>query len=601
MQQYHGLRALSAALAALFLTAPVAAPAQLALSLTDQPPRSISGIRFRFIADSAVRGGLGLDDNRLLFGTEGGSFYAIDARDGRELWRQAAGSPVLSTPAVLGSRAYFTTWDNALHAIDVASGRELWRADLGPTLGTNDYWEYYVSSPVIVDDRLYVGSGSGRVFALDPESGRIAWSADLRARVRTTPLVVPGKVIVGTMGGHVIALDSRDGHQLWKFASEGAAHDFAFKHNDTRSIVTPPILVGQTVIAGGRDGNIYGIDLATGTGRWKETHDGGSWILGLAADPTVFYSGSGSAFIMQAADVATGKELWRSPTGSALFGGVAKAADVLVSNASLGNLFAFDTKGKELWRLRLPDMSFASPLVAPGAIYTGADDGSVIAVDTNTSPGVPHDRYVYTFTNQPEAGSFWFRPEVVAALKGQFDAAGYTAAGNADLAGLLSAPVGDKGRKIVVIGDTRLPDNVDAPLLRKFVDGGGILVLVGPNPLAFKFDESGAPVAQDEEGAAAALGLAAADIERDNGYNVSTYVPQARPYGLAGTFVANRWTPADKVSVPLALDRSGMATAWIKRFANGGLIIALPVARNRPEDLTPVINAIGLIAGSAER
>jgi outer membrane protein assembly factor BamB len=602
MQHTAFSRIVAAALAMLCFSVPQGARAQYAPALTDQPPHSIIGIRFRFAADGSIRGGFGLsDDNRLLFGTEAGSIYALDAGDGRELWRHALGSPVLSTPALLAGRAYFTTWDNALHAIDTASGRELWRLDLGRTLGSNDYWEYYVSSPIIVGGRLYVASGSGRVFAIEPSSGKIAWSADLGTRIRTTPLVLPDKVIVGTMSGHVTALGRADGHRLWSFATQGAAQDFAFKHNDTRSVVTQPILVGQTVIAGGRDGNIYGIDANSGAERWHETHDGGSWILGFAADPTIFYSASGSAFIMQAADARTGKELWRAAAGSALFGGVAKAGDVLVSNASQGNLFAFDTSGKELWRLRLPDMSFASPLVAAGAVFTGADDGSVIAVNTSTAAPAPFDRYIYTYTNEPDAGFFWFKPEVVAALKGQLDAAGYTTAGNEELAGLLAKPIGDHGRKIIVLGDTRVPDTMDAALLRKFVDGGGILVFVGPDPLAFKFDASGAPVAQDEEGAAAALGLTAADIERDNGYNVSTYLPQARSFGLTGSFIANRWTPGDKISVPLALDRSGMATAWVKRFGNGGLIISLPVGRNRPEDLTPVINAIGLIAASAER
>ena len=58
----------------------------------------------------------------------------------------------------------------------------------------------------------------------------------------------------------MIAVDRASGRPLWRFATEGAAHDFAFNENDTRSVVTAPIVVGDTVIAGGRDGNIYGID-----------------------------------------------------------------------------------------------------------------------------------------------------------------------------------------------------------------------------------------------------------------------------------------------------------------------------------------------------
>jgi outer membrane protein assembly factor BamB len=191
MRNIRPLVRLAASLAAATaLLPPSGAAAQHAVALTVQPPRSITGIRFRFVADGPIRGGFGLAGNRLLFGTESGSIYALDARDGRVLWRRAAGSPVLSTPALLGGRAYFTTWDNALHAVDIVSGRELWRRDLGRTLGPNDYWEYYVSSPIISGGRLYVGSGGGRMFAIDPANGRIVWWADLGTRIRTTPLVL---------------------------------------------------------------------------------------------------------------------------------------------------------------------------------------------------------------------------------------------------------------------------------------------------------------------------------------------------------------------------------------------------------------------------
>lgn len=569
--------------------------AQNAVALTNVGPRSVTGIRYRFVGDGPVRGGFGLAGQRLLFGTESGWFYAVDRSSGRMLWRRSVGSPVLSTPAISGSRAYFTTWDNALHALDIATGRELWWRDLGRTIGTTDYWEYYVSSPVIDGGRLFVGSGDGRVYALDAGSGTILWSADLRSRVRTTPVLAADRVIVGTMSGHVIALDRTNGRQLWRFATVGAAHDFSFKQNDTRSVVTRPVVAGSTVIAGGRDGNIYGIDLDSGQRRWLETHDGGSWILGLASDGSRFYSGSGSAFIIQAADAATGKELWRSPTGNAMFGGLALAGEVLVSNGSNGALFGYDRgTGAQLWRIRLPDMSFSSPLVADRVVFTGADDGSVYALDTSTARQPSLDHYVYSFTNEPPASAFWFKPELLAGIRGGFITSGYAPLGSKDLPNVLASPIGERGRRIVVLADTRLPAEVAGAQLRSFLDGGGVLVFVGPDPLIYGFDSQGAPVAIDEDEAKAAFGLAPTDKERDYGYNVSRFAPGARLLGLTGTFVtigSNR--PAD-VSIVLATDRSGMATAWTKRFRNGGLLISLPLPRNRSIDLSPYVDAIDL-------
>lgn len=573
----------------------VPAQAQLAGSQTSESPRSISSVRFRFMADGPVRGGFGLAGSRLLFGTESGSVYALDSRSGTLLWRKSLGSPVSSTPAILGRRAYFTTWDNALHALDAASGRELWRRDLGRTLGPTDYWEYYVSSPVVADGRLYVGSGNGRLFAIEPGSGKLVWSSELGARTRSTPLVTGDRVIVGTNSGQVIAVGRSTGRILWRFATEGAVHDFAFKDNDTRSVMTSPIVIGDAVIAGGRDGNIYGIDLKTGAGRWHETHDGGSWILGLASDGGRFYSGSGSAFIMQAADAATGKELWRVPTGNAMFGGLAKAGGVLVSNGNYGNLFGIAASdGSQLWRFRLPDMTLSSPLVASGVIYTGSDDGSVYSISTSSAAAPKLDRYVYSLTDEPAASAFWFTPEALSGIRGGFLTSGYSSLGTADLEQALQAPITDKGRKVIAVADTRMPDAVDGAKLRTFLDGGGVLVLIGPDPLIYGYGPKGAPVTIDEDKEKAAFGIGPADKERDSGYNVSAFSAAAGPLGLTGPMVATSWVRPAQASVVLASDRSGMATAWIKKFGNGGMLIDLPLPRNRTVDLSPYVNAIDL-------
>lgn len=580
---------------ALFATlTAVVAHAQYALSSTVRSARSLTGVAFHFIADGPVRGGFALAGGRLLFGTENGTLYAIDRTSGKLRWQHSVGSPILSTPAVFNQTAYFTTWGNELFAVDVSTGRERWHRDLGGDRGTSDYWEYYVSSPRIAEGRLYVGSASGRLFAIEPATGRTIWSFDADARIRTTPALTDDAEIIGTMAGKVIAVD-RSGHVRWRFATVGAGQDFSFKNNDTRSVVTMPIVSGDTVIAGGRDGNIYGIDLRSGRERWRETHDGGSWILGLSADPGRFYSGSGSAFIMQAADPATGKEIWRTPTNTAMFGDIAKTGDILVSNGINGTLAGFDAHtGKEEWRFGLPDRALSSPLAAPGMIYTGADDGSVYALETSEAAPTQFDRSIFTYTDEPAGSAFWFKPEAKSAIFGAFDAAGYSSLGNADLPRALASPITKSGPRLIVLADSRLPDAVDGKQLRSFLDGGGTLVLLGVDPLIYDFDADGAVKGADEDRSKAAFGIDPADRERDYGYNVSTFTFAGRRLGLSGNFIASGWANPAQVTTVLARDRSANATAWIKRFANGGLLINIPVERLRATELSRYPNAVDL-------
>jgi len=51
------------------------------------------------------------------FGATDGYFYALDARDGRLLWKYWFGLPIASTAAVSGNTVVVTTWDGTVHAM----------------------------------------------------------------------------------------------------------------------------------------------------------------------------------------------------------------------------------------------------------------------------------------------------------------------------------------------------------------------------------------------------------------------------------------------------------------------------------------------------
>ncbi|MEO5578747.1 MAG: PQQ-binding-like beta-propeller repeat protein [Sphingomicrobium sp.] len=591
----HALLAL-----ALISSSPSIAAGDQSASPTE--PRSLKSVRFEFKADGAVRGGFALSSGRLYFGTEAGNFYSLNAKSGSPVWQTTLGSGVASVPAVGGATVYATSWDNVLHALDTSSGRERWRRPLGQDIGTVNYWDFYTSSPVLKGGTIYVGSGDGRMSAIDAQSGRVTWSVSSGARIRTTPAISETMVAFGTTSGHVIALDRQSGRQLWDFATVGAAQDFSLKDNDTRSVVTAPLIAGGLVVAGGRDGNIYGIDQSSGKERWRETHDGGSWILGLAAEGKRLYSTSGSALIIQATDLATGKEIWRTNNGGALFGGLAKAGDVLVSNVLGGTIVGLDTRGTKLWRAQLSQITLATPLIADGAVFTGSDDGSVTAFEGSSAPPIEFDRMVYSFTNPPAASNFWFNADATTALNAGFAGGGYKRIGNAELVKALAAG-GDPKRKIIVIADTRLPDGVDGAMVRAFLNAGGTIVSLGPDPLAYTYDpKTGEPLTVDDAAGAAAVGMRAVDPQLDYGYNRSRFTPGAGNYGLVGGFTSSGQLrrPAE-VSLVLATDRLGMASAWAQQFAKGGLLVHLPVPRNRPFQQAAYLNAIDFLANRSAR
>jgi hypothetical protein len=168
--------------------------------------------------------------------------------------------------------------------------------------------------------------------------------------------------------------------------------------------------------------------------------------------------------------------------------------------------------------------------------------------------------------------------------------------GNQDFVQALASPVTKTGSRIIVLADSRLPDGVTADQLTSFLDHGGTLVMVGIDPLVYSFGADGAPNAEDDDRAKTAFGLDPPDKQQDNGYNVSTVSAAGERLGLYGHFVALGWARPEQVTSILARDRSGNATAWIKRFANGGSLIQLPVPRNRSGEYSRYVNAVELAA-----
>jgi hypothetical protein len=408
------------------------------------------------------------------------------------------------------------------------------------------------------------------------------------------------------MSGHVISLDRATGAVRWRFATEGASHNFETANNDTTSVFASPTIADNVVTVGGRDAMLYGLDLPTGRELWHVTHDGSSWILSTAAADGIVYSGSGSAFIAQAADLRTGAERWRFRTGFAVFGSPAIAGDVLLVDDLGGLLHAVDrANGRELWRFQLGDRSFSSPVVANGIVYAAADNGILYAIDTATTepPARPAmRRLVYAEPPGDGEGFHYFPPEIVQANLSQFAAAGYRQVDAAQLRQAIADQIARPDqRTCLVFADDMIPDEALAPStdqapLRRFLEAGGTIVFLGENPTLYVRDPATHRVThRDIEVPARLLGLHYPPPNRDGGWHISYVTADGRRLGLPETVVSTNPILAGQVGPVLARDEFGLATEWTRNYGQAGRLIQLAASRRSVTDLQPLIRAIELI------
>ena len=117
----------------------------------------------------------------VLYVTSPDHVWALDARDGRELWhyfwKTRGGTHIGNRGVALWHDSlFFETPDNYLVSLDARSGEERWHVEIA------DFEQQYFSTmaPVVVGDHVLVGTGNdldapGFLQSFDPETGDLQW------------------------------------------------------------------------------------------------------------------------------------------------------------------------------------------------------------------------------------------------------------------------------------------------------------------------------------------------------------------------------------------------------------------------------------------
>jgi outer membrane protein assembly factor BamB len=193
----------------------------------------------------------GADDDR-------GRVVSLSARSGRILWRKELPTRTESTPLVLGDRVYFGSEGGTVYAVRRGSGRTVWTYKAPQSVKGALAYER---------GRLYFGDYAGGVTAIRARDGRLVWhrSNVSRENFYGTPAVGYGRVYLTTTDGRVHALTTR-GQISWQ-------------HKTGKYVYASPALAtpkrgGPTVYVGSWDEKFYAFDARTGRVRWTKKTPG---------------------------------------------------------------------------------------------------------------------------------------------------------------------------------------------------------------------------------------------------------------------------------------------------------------------------------------
>jgi outer membrane protein assembly factor BamB len=226
----------------------------------------------------------------VLTGTTGGQVVALDAADGREVWRVSVGAEVLAPPSGGLDLVFVHTEDGRLLALEKGSGAVRWSYENPvPILMLRGS-----SMPVFSNGVVYAGFANGMVAAVRAETGEPVWDhlvmlpegrseLERMVDVDASPAVAGPLVFAVAYQGRLKALRTQNGMPVWEQevssfldlavdANKLVAVDsqdavLAFNPQNSSSLwkqegllrreLAPPALIGDNVLVADIEGYVH--------------------------------------------------------------------------------------------------------------------------------------------------------------------------------------------------------------------------------------------------------------------------------------------------------------------------------------------------------
>lgn len=284
--------------------------------------------------DSAASSTISVGNDLAVLGTQDGTVLALDPETGDERWRFETTGEINGTPAITNGHVFVGSKGSRLYAIAADTGDEVWEFR-----GEDDR----IGPPTVANGTVFVNSG--RCFALDPETGDQLWKSAIETRSLSNPCVdkfrvycatITGTVAIdrsegttvwqqetseppwdlsvegdvaytGDRGNTLSAMEATSGTVQWEFGTEGTAeaptltpdrvfcganegglvvldHEGAAQWDfvpEDGGVQAAPVTDGSLAVVATDVGEVYGIEVASGTVQWNSSVNGG--VLGTPA------------------------------------------------------------------------------------------------------------------------------------------------------------------------------------------------------------------------------------------------------------------------------------------------------------------------------
>lgn len=211
-------------------------------------------------SSSVYGGGAAYADGRVYVTTGMGEVAALDAADGKVLWKVKPAGPLRGSPTIAFNSVFVMTQSNQLVSLNAADGVQQWNraASVGQT------GVFGVAAPAAAQGTVIAGFSTGELIAYRYENGREVWSDALaRTSLSTTvgvltdidadPIIDRGRVYALGQGGRMAAYELITGQRIWELNLAG---------------ISTPAVSGDWIFTLTDDARLLCIARSSGKVRW---------------------------------------------------------------------------------------------------------------------------------------------------------------------------------------------------------------------------------------------------------------------------------------------------------------------------------------------
>lgn len=228
-------------------------------------------------------------DGRVFFGSNVGTFYALNVYNGKILWKTEMDDRISSSPKVSGGVVYFGCEDGFLYAYNIETGLEKWRYRTINSIS---------GPPAIIDGHIIVITKYG-IYSVNSRSGELSWSKELTPDFSNVPITSDDLIYLNTLDD-IYALDKNSGKEVFHYQFP----------QDSAYLVDPCLANRKLICYSVHRQKLFALDLKSGDLIWEKDVDS---ELKIADSPLVV---GNNIFLpigweLIAFNVDDGKELWR--------------------------------------------------------------------------------------------------------------------------------------------------------------------------------------------------------------------------------------------------------------------------------------------------